>query len=58
LENYFPKLSHQTILLSTDSEIRKAIDLEKIENFISKKFTLIRDRENQLTIIKEGYFPN
>lgn len=58
LENYFPKLSHQTILLSTDSEIRKHIDLEKIENFISKKFTLVRDKENQLTEVVEGYFPN
>lgn len=58
LENYFPKLSHQTILLSTDSEIRKAIDLQKIENFISKKFTLVRDKENQLTEVVEGYFPN
>lgn len=58
LENYFPKLSHQTILLSTDSEIRKSIDLVKIENFISKKFTLVRDKENQLTEVIEGYFPN
>lgn len=58
LENYFPKLSHQTILLSTDSEIRKHIDLEKIENFISKKFTLVRDKKNQLTEVVEGYFPN
>jgi len=58
LENYFPKLSHQTILLSTDSEIRKSIDLSKIENFISKKFTLVRDKENQLTEVVEGYFPN
>ena len=58
LENYFPKLSHQTILLSTDSEIRKSIDLSKIENFISKKFTLVRDKENQLTKVVEGYFPN
>jgi DNA sulfur modification protein DndD len=58
LENYFPKLSHQTILLSTDSEIRKNIDLQKIENFISKKFTLVRDKENQLTEVVEGYFPN
>lgn len=58
LENYFPKLSHQTILLSTDSEIRKSIDLGKIENFISKKFTLIRDKENQLTEVVEGYFEN
>ena len=58
LENYFPKLSHQTILLSTDSEIRKHIDLDKIENFIAKKFTLVRDKENQLTEVVEGYFPN
>jgi DNA sulfur modification protein DndD len=58
LENYFPKLSHQTILLSTDSEIRKSVDLPKIENFISKKFTLVRDKENQLTEVVEGYFPN
>jgi DNA sulfur modification protein DndD len=56
LENYFPKLSHQTILLSTDSEIRKSIDLKKIEDFISKKYTLIRDKENQLTKVIEGYF--
>ena len=58
LENYFPKLSHQTILLSTDSEIRKHIDLEKIENFIAKKFTLVRDKKNQLTEVVEGYFSN
>jgi DNA sulfur modification protein DndD len=57
LENYFPKLSHQTILLSTDSEIRKSIDLGKIESFISKKYTLVRDKENQSTEVVEGYFP-
>lgn len=56
LENYFPKLSHQTILLSTDSEIRTNIDLPKIENFISKKYTLVRDKVNQLTHVEEGYF--
>lgn len=56
LENYFPKLSHQTILLSTDSEIRTDKDLDKIEEFISKKYTLVRDKENQFTVVKEGYF--
>jgi DNA sulfur modification protein DndD len=56
LENYFPKLSHQTILLSTDSEIKTTTDLVKIENFISKKYTLIRDKENQLTHVVDGYF--
>ena len=56
LENYFPKLSHQTILFSTDTEIRKDVDLIKIEEFISKKYTLQRDKEKQLTTIDEGYF--
>ena len=56
LENYFPELSQQTILLSSDSEIRTGKDLEKIEPFISKTFTLQRDREKQLTDIVPGYF--
>lgn len=56
LENYFPELSHQTILLSSDSEIRPDRDLEKIEPFISKTYTLVRDREKQLTDVVSGYF--
>ncbi len=56
LENYFPELSQQTILLSSDSEIRTGKDLQKIEPFISKTFTLQRDRERQLTDIIPGYF--
>lgn len=56
LENYFPELSQQTILLSSDSEIRTGKDLEKIEPFISKTFTLQRDRERQLTDVLPGYF--
>ncbi len=56
LENYFPSLSDQTILLSSDSEIRKGKDYERIEPFVSKTYTLIRDREKQLTTISQGYF--
>jgi len=56
LENYFPELSQQTILLSSDSEIRTGKDLEKIEPFISKTYTLKRDREKQNTEIVPGYF--
>lgn len=56
LENYFPELSDQTILFSSDSEIRPGKDYERIEPFVSKTFTLIRDREKQLTTINEGYF--
>jgi len=56
LENYFPSLSDQTILLSSDSEIRTGKDYERIEPFVSKTYTLIRDREKQLTTISTGYF--
>lgn len=56
LENYFPELSDQTILLSSDSEIRPEADYERIEPFISKSFTLVRDREKQFTTIAPGYF--
>ena len=56
LEYYFPKLSHQTILLSTETEIIKNGNLKKIDEFISKKYTLVRDVEKQLTIVEEGYF--
>jgi DNA sulfur modification protein DndD len=43
-------------LLSSDSEIRTGKDLEKIVPFISKTFTLQRDREKQITDIVPGYF--
>jgi DNA sulfur modification protein DndD len=56
LEDYFPELSHQTILLSSDSEIRPNTDFAKIEPFVSKTYTLIRDVENQFTNIQPGYF--
>jgi DNA sulfur modification protein DndD len=56
LENYFPDLSQQTILLSSDSEIRIGKDLEKIEPFIAKAYTLQRDKQKQLTHVVPGYF--
>jgi DNA sulfur modification protein DndD len=56
MENYFPELSHQTLLLSSDSEIRPGSDFDKIEPFVSKAYTLQRDRENQHTDIVTGYF--
>jgi DNA sulfur modification protein DndD len=56
LENYFPELSHQTILLSSDSEVRPEKDLLKIIPFISKVYTVKRDREKQSTDIEAGYF--
>jgi len=56
LEHYFPSLAHQTILLSTDSEIDPKTDLEKVSAFVSKCFTLVRDREAQKTTVDPLYF--
>lgn len=56
LENYFPALSHQTILLSSDSEIRPTTDWPRLEAYVSKAFTAVRDRENQCTNLVPGYF--
>ena len=56
LEKYFPDLAHQTILLSTDTEITAEHDFEKIQAFVSKTYTLHRDKEKQCTTITEDYF--
>ncbi len=56
LEKYFPDLAHQTILLSTDTEITTEHDFEKIEAYVAKTYTLHRDKENQCTTISEDYF--
>ena len=56
MENYFPRLSSQTILLCTTSEIRKDRDYERLEPFIAKTYTLIRNVEEQCTTVEEGYF--
>ena len=56
LERYFPDLAHQTILLSTDTEITTENDFVKIQAYVAKTYTLHRDKENQCTTISEDYF--
>lgn len=56
MEEYFPQLAEQTILLCTTSEIRTDSDYVKLEPFISKTYTLHRNVEAQNTTIDEGYF--
>ena len=56
MEEYFPQLADQTILLCTTSEIRLDSDYKKLEPFVAKSFTLVRDVEKQLTTVDEGYF--
>lgn len=56
MEEYFPQLAEQTILLCTTSEIRTDSDYIKLEPFISRTYTLHRNVEEQNTTIDEGYF--
>lgn len=56
MEEYFPGLAEQTILLCTTSEIRKDKDYVKLEPFVSRSYTLIRDVESQSTQVEDGYF--
>lgn len=56
MENYFPKLSDQVILLCTTSEIRPEVDYKKLEAYLSKTYTLSRDAARQKTDVSEGYF--
>ncbi|MBR6979822.1 MAG: AAA family ATPase [Prevotella sp.] len=56
LENYFPDLAHQTILLSTDTEITAEHDFTRIKPYVAKAYTLHRDKEAQCTIVSNDYF--
>ncbi|MBP5344731.1 MAG: AAA family ATPase [Bacteroidales bacterium] len=56
LNNYFPDLAHQTILLSTDTEITPENDFEVIQAFVAHAYTLHRDKDLQCTTISEDYF--
>ena len=56
MEEYFPQLAEQTILLCTTSEIRTDSDYVKLEPFISKTYSLPRNVEEQNTTVAEGYF--
>ena len=56
MEEYFPQLAEQTILLCTTSEIRTDSDYVKLEPFISKTYNLHRNVEEQNTTVAEGYF--
>lgn len=56
MEEYFPQLAEQTILLCTTSEIHTDSDYVKLEPFVSKTYTLHRNVEEQRTTVEEGYF--
>lgn len=56
IENYFPSLGEQSILLSTNTEITPNGDYPKLEAHIAKTYTLVRDKEKQFTTVIPGYF--
>lgn len=55
VENYFPKTSHQVIILSTDTEIDYAF-YEGLQGSISHSYHLIYNPETRSTHAEEGYF--
>lgn len=56
MEEYFPQLAEQTILLCTTSEIRIDSDYIKLVPFISKTYTLQRNQMEQKSVVDTGYF--
>ena len=57
LLEYFPKASHQVIILSTDTEINE--DYQKqLSNHISHSIKLDYSEESKSTVVSNGYFWN
>ena len=55
VDNYFPKTSHQVIILSTDTEIDHDF-YEGLQGSISHSYHLIYNPETRSTQAEEGYF--
>lgn len=54
VEKFYPE-SHQTIILSTDSEINRDL-YQKIKPYIAKSFVIQYDSDEGKSIKREGYF--
>ncbi len=57
VENFYPFASHQTIILSTNSEINFHF-YQKLKPYIAKSFVIQYDSANGKTIKHNGYFFN
>jgi len=55
VKNYFPKASHQVILLSTDQEIDEDL-YGKIQKVTSREYLIEYSQEHQSSEIQRGYF--
>ncbi|MBD2094469.1 DNA sulfur modification protein DndD [Trichocoleus sp. FACHB-591] len=57
VDHYFPKASHQVILLSTDTEIRfEEVERLRAQGAIASEYLLKYDDTQQCTQINSGYF--
>ena len=57
VSDFYPKASHQTIILSTDSEINYE-HYKELVPYIAKSFVISYDSENGKTVIHDKYFFN
>jgi DNA sulfur modification protein DndD len=55
VENYFPKASHQVVLLSTDEEVRDRY-YKSLEPFISKRYLISNSDIGKTSTFTPGYF--
>ncbi|MNJ71956.1 hypothetical protein D3C77_685560 [compost metagenome] len=55
VENYFPKTSHQVIVLSTDTEIDREF-YEGLQSSISHAYHLVYNHADRSTQVEAGYF--
>jgi DNA sulfur modification protein DndD len=55
LREYLPSVSHQVIVLSTDTEV-DAVAAEVLAPAIARTFHLVHDAEHCCTSIRDGYF--
>jgi DNA sulfur modification protein DndD len=55
VENYFPKASHQVVLLSTDEEVRDRY-YKLLEPFISKRYLIANSDIDRTSAFTPGYF--
>ncbi len=55
IKHYFPKVSHQVIILSTDTKIDET-SMHALKPAINRSFELDFDSDEQATRVKDGYF--
>jgi DNA sulfur modification protein DndD len=56
VKRYFPRASHQVLLLSTDEEIVGDY-FRVLRPYITRFYHLVHDEKNDSTTVTAGYFP-